>query len=159
VIEILLLFVSVVFSVFVFLDRLNVLVKILEVNDGVFVGVDGVGTGVFLEFSENDGFLGLTVVVSVKVDGFLENKGVSGLAGVEIFETDGFEQLLKIFLSRVGVAGMDGKVVLALKLVCLVTDGVVLTIGFEEEEVEEKFLLLTHLSALEKVDLLSIDGV
>ena len=63
-------------------------------------------------------------------------------------------------------------VVLALKLECLVTAGVVLNpeelVGFEEEEVEEEILLLVLLgskipllvlSALEKVDLLSIDGV
>jgi hypothetical protein len=157
-----------------FFDELNdgTLVKIRDVNDGVFavvvVGVEGVG-GIFVVclVSENDGLL------SFENDGLLENKGVSGLAGgTEIFETDGFEQLLNtFFLSRVGVAGIDGKVVLALKLECLVTAGVVLNpeelVGFEEEEVEEEILLLVLLgskiplvlSALEKVDLLSIDGV
>ena len=94
-----------------FLDENDgTLVKIREVNDGVFVvvvGVEGVGGVIFVVclVSENDGLL------SFENDGLLENKGVSGLAGgTEIFETDGFEQLLNtFFLSRVGVAGIDGK--------------------------------------------------
>jgi len=142
------------------LARLKVLPKIREVKDGVSFGFSR---------SESDGRLDrLDVPDKLGVPERRANRlvdsidGVNDTGGVDVDDfltatgvvmkvDEGFEQL-KDFLSRVGVAGIDGSVgfdkivLLVIKLECLVTAGVALRVEtpyeppeelFEEEEEEE----------------------
>jgi hypothetical protein len=118
-----------------FLARFSVLVKILDVKEGVVTGA-----GMLLVFSESEFLLdkfGVSPLrrlrdgVSVRVlvtnpDAAVVDTGVEAgftAVGVEMLDSDGREQL-NIFRSRVGVAGIEGSVLFVVKLVCLETAGV-----------------------------------